>query len=261
MISIIIPNYNSEKYIKKCLDSILCQTYKDYEIIIVDDLSTDNSVNIIKEYNDPRIKLIELNKKAYNGGTRNIGVKEANGNYILFLDCDDWIYSKDSIREIARTISLTHADLIRLSYVAHKDKECRIRLKEKNLDELANTVFVAPWTKCVKKDKFVEFPENSLLEDVVQHIAQIDNIETFSICLEPFVVWNRENENAISSDKAKYTKESKRYSSVYRNMADLLDLKCKHEYCERQKQFRIKNYEDIIQRGDILGLINGVDAI
>ena len=94
----------------------------------------------------------------------------------------------------------------------------------------------------------------------MQHIAQIDNIETYAICNEPFIVWNRENENAISSDVAKYDKNSKRYSSVYRNMADLLDLKCKHSYCEEQRQFRIKNYEDIIQRGDILGLINGVDS-
>ena len=95
------------------------------------------------------------------------------------------------------------------------------------------------------------------MEDVVQHIAQVDNIETMGWCNTPVVVWNRENENAISSDVAKYDKSSKRYSSVYRNMADLLDLRCKHDYCEEQRQWRIKNYEDIIQRGDILGLING----
>ena len=260
MISIIIPNYNSEKHIQKCIDSILAQTYKDYELIIVDDMSTDNSVELIKQYQDSRIRLIELDHKAFNGGTRNIGVKEAKGQYILFLDCDDWIYSNDSLKEIVKTIALTKADLIRLSYVAHKGKECKIRLRESNLDQLANTVFVAPWTKCVKKDKYVPFPENTLIEDIVQHIAQIDNIETFAICNTPWVVWNRDNENAISSDVAKYDKTSKRYSSVYRNLADLLDLRCKHDYCEKQRQFRIKNYEDIISRGDILGLINGVDS-
>lgn len=257
MLSIVLPNYNSELYIKKCIDSILEQSYKDFELIIVDDMSTDNSVQLIKEYTDERIKLIELDHKAYNGGTRNIGVREAKGNYILFIDCDDWIYSKDSLKEIVKTIASSNADLIRLSYVAHKNKECKIKLKEKKLKDLANTVFVAPWTKCIKKELFVDFPENTLLEDVVQHIAQIDNIETIAICPIPWVVWNRENENAISSDLAKYNKTSKRYSSVYRNLADLLDLKCKHDYCEEQRQFRIKNYEDIIQRGDILGLING----
>lgn len=259
MFSIILPNYNSENYIKKCIDSILCQTYDNFELIIVDDMSTDNSVDIIKEYDDPRIKLIELDKKAYNGGTRNIGVKNAKGEYILFIDCDDWIFYKDSLMQVSY-LTKRKPDLIRLSYVAHKNRDAKIKLREKSLEELANTVFVAPWTKCVRKDKFVEFPENTLLEDVVQHIAQIDNIDNFKVCEFPFIVWNRTNENAISSDVRKYTKESKRYSSVYRNMADLLDLRCKHDYCEKQRQFRIKNYEDIIQRGDILGLINGVNS-
>lgn len=90
MFSIIIPNYNSSKWIKQCIYSVLNQTYRDFELIIVDDMSEDNSIEIIKSIQDPRIKLIELDHKAYNGGTRNIGVKEATKEYILFLDCDDW---------------------------------------------------------------------------------------------------------------------------------------------------------------------------
>lgn len=261
-LSIIIPNYNSEKWINKCIDSILGQVYTNYEIVIIDDMSTDNSVNLIKEYNDSRIKLIELDKKAFNGGARNIGVENATGKYILFLDCDDWLHSTMSLFNVAQIIQETKADLIRLSYMAYcNGKKARVKLHENNLEELANTVFVAPWTKCVKKELFIPFPENTLLEDVVQHIAQIDNIETIGYCNIPYVVWNRSNENAISSDTIKYTKESKRYSSVYRNLADLLDLKCKHDYCEKQRQFRIKNYEDIIRRDDILGLINGVKSV
>lgn len=259
--SIILPNYNSEKWINKCIDSILAQSFKDYELIIVDDVSTDNSVNLIKEYTDSRIKLIELKEKRYNGGTRNVGVENAKGEYILFIDCDDWLYSTDCLKEIDRTIKLTQADLIRLSYVAHKNgKECKIKLKEKNLQELVKTIFVAPWTKCIKRELFIPFPENTLLEDVVQHIAQVDNIETMAICKTPFIVWNRSNEQAISSDTMKYDKTSKRYSSVYRNYADLLDLRCNHDYCERQRQFRLRAYKDVILRDDILGLINGVDV-
>ena len=261
LFSIIIPNYNSEKWINKCIDSILSQLYSNYEIIIVDDMSSDNSVNLIKQYNDSRIKLIELDKKAYNGGTRNIGVENANGEYILFIDCDDWIHSNMSLFEIAKVINETHADLIRLPYMAYcNGKKARVRLHEKTLQELVDSIFCAPWTKCVKRSKFVSFPENTLLEDIVQHIAQVDNIETMGYCEIPYIVWNRSNPDAISSDTAKYDKTSKRYSSVYRNLADLLDLKCKHDYCEKHRQWRIKNYEDIIQKGDILGLINGVNT-
>jgi len=258
MFSIIIANYNSEKWIAKTLESILNQTYQDYELIIVDDMSTDKSLDIIEKYKNEKMKIIKLDHKAYNGGSRNIGVKNATKEYIIFMDCDDWFHSNECLKAIAKEIERTHADLIRLPYQAYLGKaRGRIMLHEQTLRELANTIFVAPWTKCIKRELYVDFPENSLLEDVVQHIAQIDVIETIGYCSIPVIVWNRANENAISSDNAKYDKNSKRYSSVYRNMADLLDLRCKHDYCEEQRQFRIRNYEDIIRRGDILGLING----
>lgn len=259
LFSIIIPNYNSEKYIKKCLESVLNQNFSDYELIIVDDMSTDDSVKIIEEYNDPRIKLIKLDKKTFNGGTRNIGVSNATGRYILFIDCDDWFNNNLVLMNIAQVINKTGADLIRLPYIAYcNNKKARVNFRENDLKDVVNSVFVAPWTKCVKRNLFVPFPENTLLEDVVQHIAQIDNINTMAYCNVPIIVWNRENTSAISSDVAKYDKTSKRYSSVYRNYADLLDLRCKHSYCEEQRQFRLRNYKDIILRDDVLGLINGV---
>ena len=259
MISIVIPNYNSEKWINKCLDSILEQTYKNYEVIIVDDMSTDNSPRLIEHYyNRLNMRFIKLTKKAYNGGTRNIGVQEAKGDYVMFMDCDDWLYNNEVLNKIAQEINRTHADLIRLPYQAYTTRaRGRVNYHENTPAELVKSIFVAPWTKCIKKELFVEFPENTLLEDVVQHIAQVDNIETIGYVNTPVIVWNRANDGAISSDNAKYTKESKRYSSVYRNLADLLDLKCKHDYCEEHRLWRIRNYEDIIQRGDILGLING----
>lgn len=237
------------------------QTYKDYEIILVDDMSTDKSVNMAREILHEPHKIIELEEKRWNGGTRNVGVENAKGDYILFLDCDDWFYSERCLSEIAKVIKRNNADCIRLPYQAFTNKSRgKVMIRENTLRELANSIFVAPWTKCIKRELFVPFPENTLLEDVVQHIAQIDNINSFTTCNYPIVVWNRSNENAISADTRKYNKDDKRYSSIYRNMADLLDLRCKHDYCEEQRQFRIRNYEDIIQKGDILGLINGVKS-
>ena len=261
MFSLVIANYNSEKWISKCLESIFDQTYKDYELVIVDDVSTDRSLEIIEKYKNEKMQIIKLDHKAYNGGARNIGVKAAKGRYIVFMDCDDWFYSNDCLMTIAREIERTNADLIRLPYQAYTTKaRGRVNFHENTPAELVKSIFVAPWTKCVKRELFVEFPENTLLEDVVQHIAQIDVIETIGHVNIPIIVWNRANDNAISSDNAKYDKNSKRYSSVYRNLADLLDLRCKHDYCEEHRLWRIRNYEDIIQRGDILGLINGRNA-
>ena len=91
-VSIIIPAYNSEKYIKKCLDSILEQTYKNYEIIIVNDGSTDNTSKIIDEYKNEYefIKVINISNHGQ-GYARNIALSQASGDYILFLDSDDFI--------------------------------------------------------------------------------------------------------------------------------------------------------------------------
>ena len=106
MISVIVPVYEEEKYLGYCLDSIINQTYRDIEIILVDDASRDGSVEIIKEYmhKDSRIRCFfnEENKGA--GPTRNVGIDNARGDYIAFVDCDDWI-DKDYLKVMAREIA------------------------------------------------------------------------------------------------------------------------------------------------------------
>lgn len=248
--SIIIPNYNSEKWIEKLLDSICEQTYTDYEVIVVDDMSEDNSVEIVENYGDKfegGFKLIQQGKKRWNGGSRNVGVEHAEGEYILFVDCDDWFTDKYCLEEIARIIDRDKPDLVRLpySFVIGKYQKDML-LKEKTPQELIKSIFVAPWTKCIKRELFVPFPENTLIEDVVQHIAQVDRIETISVCEKPIITWNRSNPEAISATGHKYGIEDKRYSSIYRQLADLLDLRCKHDYCEAERQKRIAFYFDIV---------------
>lgn len=84
--SVVVPNYNNSKYLKRCLNSILGQTYKNFELIIVDDMSTDNSREILEEYSGtyPKIKLIELETKRLNGGARNEGILKPQ-EIILFV--------------------------------------------------------------------------------------------------------------------------------------------------------------------------------
>jgi teichuronic acid biosynthesis glycosyltransferase TuaG len=97
MISIITPSYNSAKFIGETIKSVRKQTYQDWEMLIVDDCSTDNSKDIIKEYsdNDARIKLIALEKNVGAAEARNIALRKAKGRYIAFLDSDDlWLPEK-----------------------------------------------------------------------------------------------------------------------------------------------------------------------
>lgn len=97
LVSIIIPNYNKEKYLEKCINSVLNQSYSNYEIIIIDDGSTDNSLNIINKFKNKKIKLIKFDKNMGIANARNVGIKSANGKMICFLDSDDY-WDKDKLK-------------------------------------------------------------------------------------------------------------------------------------------------------------------
>lgn len=252
--NIIIPNYNSEQWIRQCLDSVLNQTYPCFNLIIVDDMSTDDSISIIKEYTmkDIRIKLIENKEKHWNGGSRNVGINaEILTDYTLFLDSDDWFYDNKCLENLKDTIiNNNFPDCVRLSYIfLQGNYQEKMMLNEDNPKDLVNSVFVAPWTKCIKTKLLVKFPENTLIEDVVQHIAQCDVLETIAVCNTPMVVWNRNNKNATSLKENQHFYNSKRISSIYRNIADLMDLQCKHDYCEQHRQWRVQCYKNIVREG------------
>ena len=92
LVSIIVPVYNNEKYLRQCLDSITNQTFKDIEIILVDDGSTDNSASICEEYakEDSRVVFIHSENKGVSNA-RNIGIDKSKGKFIMFCDSDDWL--------------------------------------------------------------------------------------------------------------------------------------------------------------------------
>ncbi|KAL6632794.1 nucleotide-diphospho-sugar transferase [Neocallimastix sp. 'constans'] len=92
-LSIIVPVYNSGPFLDRCIKSILNQTFKDYELVFVDDASTDNSLNILKKYKetDNRIKIIHLEINKGPGGARNIGMDNIEGEFIGFVDSDDYV--------------------------------------------------------------------------------------------------------------------------------------------------------------------------
>ena len=112
LISIIIPVYNSEKYLKECLDSIINQTYNNLEIIIIDDESSDNTIDIINKYNDSRIKIYRKNNEGVSEA-RNLGLSKVTGDYILFIDSDDYLSNNDVISNLVGNIN--NNDLIRFN--------------------------------------------------------------------------------------------------------------------------------------------------
>ena len=121
-VSIVIPMHNSSNYIKQCIESVINQTYKNIEIIIVDDKSTDNGIEIIKKYNDERIRVIELKKNVGPAIARNIGIRKSTGEYICFLDSDDYWYI-DKIEKQMNFINLKKCEFIFSGYVFFKNNE------------------------------------------------------------------------------------------------------------------------------------------
>ena len=122
-VSVIVPVYNVEKYLRQCLDSILQQTYQNLEILIVNDGSTDGSDAICREYfeKDERITYhIKENSGVFD--TRMIGLQEASGAYVTFVDSDDWI-EKTYIEELYDKLITYHADIVAANYYLFNDAE------------------------------------------------------------------------------------------------------------------------------------------
>lgn len=111
-VSIIIPVFNMEEYIKECLDSILNQTLKEIEIICIDDCSTDKSSEIIKNFKDFRIKYIKLDRNSGSAIARNRGIDEANGEFVIFMDPDDYYYNNNAIRVLYDSASKNNMNIV-----------------------------------------------------------------------------------------------------------------------------------------------------
>lgn len=246
---IIIPNYNNGAFLRQCIDSVLNQSFKDFEIILVDDVSTDNSREIIKEYEERHcnIKAILLEEKKWNGGSRNEAIKvPTDSTYTMFLDSDD-CFDDDSCLQTIYDIIINnnYPDCVRLSYNWCGDEKRPVILTQSTPADLVAVCDVACWTKCIKTELIQYFPENTLMEDVVQHIAQCDVLQTVVPCLKPIVNWNRNNPTSCSTNPN--IQNGKWLSSMYRYCADLMDLQCKTSYCEAHRVYRMETAQKDIK--------------
>ena len=114
LVSIVIPTYNHAKFIGKALKSILDQTYENWEAIVIDNHSTDQTSKILDSYTDPRIKYFKINNNGIIAKSRNLGIKKATGEWIAFLDSDDW-WTEDKLEicfnDIDNNIDFIYHDL------------------------------------------------------------------------------------------------------------------------------------------------------
>ena len=177
-ISIIIPVYNSEEYIARCLDSILNQSFSDFEIICLNDGSSDNSLSILKEYasKDDRVNVYSHSNMGI-AKTRNKGIGLAKGKYIMFIDNDDFIDS-DYLQTYYDTIENEKVDIVLGGYrrITEKNKILEVRCSKDT--KWGKFIIVSPWAKIYKKeliDKFnIKFLDYGIGEDIYFYVQYID---------------------------------------------------------------------------------------
>lgn len=191
IVTVVIPIYNVEKYLRKCVDSVIRQSYKQLEIILVDDGSTDASGKICDGYKNIDSRVIVIHKD--NGGlsdARNVGIAAANGTYLVFVDSDDYIHHK-TIEILLRTLLDNDADM---SCCGYKDVFENNEYEDEIIDDykiyawdkvetlkkilLSQNITNSAWAKLYKKSLFenVRFPVGRIFEDQGTTYKIVDKI-------------------------------------------------------------------------------------
>ena len=242
-VSIVVPIYKVEKYLRRCVDSIINQTYRNLEIILVDDGSPDKCGQIIDEYKEKDSRIISLHKK--NGGlsdARNYGMKYVTGEYIFFLDSDDYIKS-ETIETLINLSLKYQADIVQggfyykyENYLLYDDRYYKedsdpIILDNKELmyELIVNErVKNFAWGKLYKTDliKDLLFEKGVLFEDVFWAHNVMSRVKKYVICHKPLTYYVQREDSIVAN-----------YS--VRNLDIIKGMKVRHKFIE-------ENYSEFI---------------
>ena len=228
-ISIVVPVYNVEDYLEDSLNSVLNQTFDDFEVICVDDESTDTSLEILNDFKnkDSRIKVISQKNKG-NGGARNTGLKHATGDYVYFFDSDDELFP-EALEKMYNNAINNKSDLVLFKIARSIEGEplnynrpifpLDKKFKGKDFDNFTFTYkdikhyimdsgYFAVWAKFYKKefldkhDDILAFPENTAFGDVRFHIASLILASRISFVNDYLYKYTMSNTNSITQNKS-----------------------------------------------------------
>lgn len=238
LVSIIIPVYNAEKFIIETMESVRKQTYQNWELILVDDISTDKSCQLIEEYqkkySDKSISLIKLKKKGMAAGARNTGIKKAKGRYICFLDADD-LWDK---RKLEKQVAFMESHNCAFSFTGYEFADSKgkplgtkvyVPASLTYKQALKNTTI---WTTTVMFDmkkitkKLIEMP-NVKSEDTATWWKILKN-GYIAYGLNEILSYYRRSEGTLSSDKKEAVK---RIWNLYRNVEHLNIVTSIYNFC------------------------------
>tara|TARA_R110002096_G_scaffold395427_1_gene590893 strand:+ start:1953 stop:2963 length:1011 start_codon:yes stop_codon:yes gene_type:complete len=260
-ISVIIPVYNAEKYLKKCIDSIINQTYSNLEIILVNDGSTDDSGKTCDLYKtkDQRIKV--LHKE--NGGAssaRNVGLNIATGDFIAFVDSDDYI-DQNTYKELLNLLLINNLEVIEYKLKVSRVRpindtnDFKIELKNIALERIFNTMSFSACVRLYKKEILnnVRFELDNVYEDAIFTIAVFERIDTIGFLDKSLYIYNIED---VSINRSPYNlKKLKSIDAIF-NLKDKIDtmtddMNVKEAFRKYLINFLNKHYISLFQNSNL----------
>lgn len=284
-VSIIVPVYNVDRYLIRCLDSIVNQTYKNIEIILVNDGSTDESLKICRQYEylDKRIILIDQNNMGLSGA-RNTGISRATGDYLCFVDSDDWLeldYIKFALDIVQRADvplvvfgyynSTDFTDLI--TYKGWLNKDFIVLSKEEALYELIKDMKINShaWDKLYRRDLFNEcrFPIGRNFEDIFIMHRVFDCCDKIALSVQPKYHYYVRPESIARDIKCKNVidyldaqlERSKFVEEFYPQYINLQNTKLMEAYLTYFPKFRKRNASSDIEYNDLRKKIKNIRYI
>ena len=184
-VTIIIPVYNSEMYISKCLDSVLSQTYKNIDILVINDGSKDGSQKIIDKYKEKHSNIKAIEQKNIGvSRTRNNAIKIVKTKYIMFMDNDDYI-DKDYVETHVKNIKSKDYDVVISGYRRITEENKIIKKVSLKDEEWSKFMILAPWAKIYKREYLIknniEFLDNNIGEDVFFNLQALQLTDKIKI--------------------------------------------------------------------------------
>lgn len=222
--SIIIPAHNAEKEIERALKSINNQTYKDYEIIVIDDCSSDNTYNILKRYKNITVIKNKENLKA--GGSRNKGIEQATGEYIIFLDADDYFAETTTLEKINEVIGNETPDIVYLGFkIVGKLEEEWIPTEENSTvskrarEWKYENVWDVCWNRNFINSNKLRFAENKFFEDFVFYYTGIIKAKNYKIASFITHIYTMFKDDSMTAEVT-----TEKLQDLYYNVNEFLNL-------------------------------------
>ena len=269
-VSVIIPVYNAEKFLSVCLESLLIQTLQDFEVIVVDDCSTDNSVAIVENYLERfggRLKMAELSEISGGGGfPRNVGLEIAHGKYIFFADSDD-LFVDTALETLYNLAEKYRAEVVymekfytcgeepvpedlELAAWCYTDSFVKEpTLETNNINERLEKFFSAkfcwsPWAKFMRRDFLVTneitFPQMEIAEDVIHTFKLICLAERWLRVPEPLYINRANSESLIRRERTPEQLVVARTSPLITGLDALEEFMRGLEYFEQNPVVRLQ---------------------